>query len=284
MQYTDTMTQYIEDINKIKRLTAAEEYDLAVEMRNGNKKARERFIEANLYLVVSMSKSYKTYGVSYEDMFQEGVCGLIKAVDTYNPIKAIRFMNYAHLVIRRHVELRLAANISVLSIPTHTNYEMAKIIRTQHRLKDMMDAEPTVDEIAEITCIPEEKVKKVLCMIAPPIDIDEEIEDDLYLRDCIPNDEEEVLESYADTVFKNKAIKDWLLLLTPREQDVMRKYYGLDGKEPMTFREISEIYHCTTEYIRSIRNKAIKRISDKIDLYRRQGNTCIIDLYNTQIA
>lgn len=264
----DKLPMYIKYVEK--------EYGISIlnraKSRKGHKKARDRFIEANMHLVVSYCKPYIDFGVSYEDLIQEGTIALMKAVDTYNPIRAIRFRNYAHSVIMHHVEKTLPDNLYALAIHCGRGQDMAKIFFTKNKLQKMNGEEPTADEIVKHCDAPKEMVENILAMTTTPLAFDELIDedDDIYLEDDISSNEEDI-DSCIERAYASQFVNEAFNKLSQREKIVIRMYYGLDGEEPMTHEEIGKIVGVTSSRVGAIKKEAISKMGGHKKAKKRRG-------------
>lgn len=249
MRNTDMMNEYIEYIKNIKRLTAEEEFELALEMRNGNKKARERFIEANMYLVIYYCKPYINFGVPYEDLFQEGTLALIKAVDNYDPTRTLRFMNFAHFSMYRFIERGIGKALGVHMTCDAQAHEVCKIIAAKNKIEELTGIDASVDEIADSLLIHRIEVQRILSLI-----------DEADMLDSLIDEEYDFVEECLNGIYAKEMVDSALEKLTPREQKVLRMYYGLDGNEPMRMEDIGKELGCTRKRISQIKIKSEEKI------------------------
>ena len=233
MRNTDMMNEYIEHIKNIKRLTADEEYALAVEMRNGNKKARERFIEANMYLVVYYCKPYINFGISYEDLFQEGTIALIKAVDNYDPTRKIRFIAFAHYSMYKHIERGIGKTLGIHMTCDAQAHNVCKVISTKNKIKELTGLDATVDEIADSIFIHRTEVQRILSLLDERVMLDSPIDEDADIcwKDAIPGDED-IVETCVESVYASERLNSALTKLKPREQKILCMYYGSFPSKP----------------------------------------------------
>ena len=261
---TASLDKYLQEIGRVELITADEEVELAKRIKSGDRAALERLTKANLRFVVSVSKQYQNQGLSLPDLINEGNLGLIKAAERFDETRDFKFISYAVWWIRQSILQALAEQARIVRLPLNKIGTINKINRAYSELEQQLERPPSADELAEfLECTPEE-VKQSLAnngrhisMDAPLIEGDESSSSmyDVLLNDSMPGPEKElVVESLR------KDIERSLSTLTPREGDVIRLYYGLNGKHPLTLEEIGERFDLTRERVRQIKEKAIRRL------------------------
>jgi RNA polymerase primary sigma factor len=261
---TASLDKYLQEIGRVELITADEEVELAKRIKSGDRAALERLTKANLRFVVSVSKQYQNQGLSLPDLINEGNLGLIKAAERFDETRGFKFISYAVWWIRQSILQALAEQARIVRLPLNKIGTINKINRAYSELEQQLERPPSADELAEfLECTPEE-VKQSLAnngrhisMDAPLIEGDESSSSmyDVLLNDSMPGPEKElVVESLR------KDIERSLSTLTPREGDVIRLYYGLNGKHPLTLEEIGERFDLTRERVRQIKEKAIRRL------------------------
>jgi RNA polymerase primary sigma factor len=261
---TASLDKYLQEIGRVELITADEEVELAKRIKAGDRAALERLTKANLRFVVSVSKQYQNQGLSLPDLINEGNLGLIKAAERFDETRGFKFISYAVWWIRQSILQALAEQARIVRLPLNKIGTINKINRAFSELEQKLERPPSADELAELLeCSPEE-VKQSLAnngrhisMDAPLIEGDESSSSmyDVLLNDSLPGPEKElVVESLR------KDIERSLSTLTPREGDVIRLYYGQNGKHPLTLEEIGERFDLTRERVRQIKEKAIRRL------------------------
>jgi RNA polymerase primary sigma factor len=261
---TLSLDKYLQEIGRVELITAEEEVELARRIREGDQRALEKLTKANLRFVVSVSKQYQNQGLTLPDLINEGNLGLIKAAQRFDETRGFKFISYAVWWIRQSILQALAEQARIVRLPLNKIGTINKINRAFSELEQKLERPPSADELAELLeCSPEE-VKQSLAnngrhisMDAPLIEGDESSSSmyDVLLNDSLPGPEKElVVESLR------KDIERSLSTLTPREGDVIRLYYGLNGKHPLTLEEIGERFDLTRERVRQIKEKAIRRL------------------------
>lgn len=261
---TASLDKYLQEIGRVELISAEEEVELARKIKTGDRAALEKLTKANLRFVVSVSKQYQNQGLSLPDLINEGNLGLIKAAERFDETRGFKFISYAVWWIRQSILQALAEQARIVRLPLNKIGTINKINRAFSELEQKFERPPSADELAEfLDCSPEE-VKQSLAnsgrhisMDAPLVEGDESSSSmyDVLLNDSLPGPEKElVVESLR------KDIERSLSTLTAREGDVVRLYYGLNGKHPMTLEEIGERFDLTRERVRQIKEKAIRRL------------------------
>jgi RNA polymerase primary sigma factor len=261
---TASLDKYLQEIGRVELISAEEEVELARKIRGGDKAALERLTKANLRFVVSVSKQYQNQGLSLPDLINEGNLGLIKAAERFDETRGFKFISYAVWWIRQSILQALAEQARIVRLPLNKIGTINKINRAFSELEQKYERPPSADELAEFLDCSAEEVKQSMAnngrhisMDAPLVEGDESSSSmyDVLLNDSLPSPEKElVVESLR------KDIERSLSTLTAREGDVVRLYYGLNGKHPLTLEEIGERFDLTRERVRQIKEKAIRRL------------------------
>ena len=253
---------YLKEIGRIPLLSAEEEVELAEKMSRGDEDARQKLVEANLRLVVSIAKRYAGRGMQLLDLIQEGNLGLIKAVEKFDYTKGYKFSTYATWWIKQAITRALADQARTIRIPVHMVESMNRVIRTSRQLMQQLGREPKPEEIAKKLEMPAEKVQEILKISQEPVSMETPVgeEDDSHLGDFIKDDNMPVPEDAAAYTILREQIEEVLSTLTEREQQVLRLRFGLDDGHQRTLEEVGKIFHVTRERIRQIEAKAIRRI------------------------
>ncbi|MCL2540192.1 MAG: RNA polymerase sigma factor RpoD [Firmicutes bacterium] len=259
----DPVKMYFKDIGKVPLLTPEEEVILGKQMSEGSEFAKQKLVEANLRLVVSIAKRYvgKT-SMSFSDLIQEGNMGLIKAVERFDYRRGFHFSTYGTWWIRQAISRAIADQARTIRIPVHMVETINKLGRVSRQLWQQLGREPTTAEIAEKMDITEERVCEIQRIALEPTSLEtpagEEGDSEIY--DFVEDIE---AKSPVDAVVHN-ILKEQLLsvidTLTPREQKVVRLRYGLDDSHPRTLEEVGREFNVTRERIRQIEAKALRKL------------------------
>lgn len=259
-----SLDKYLQEIARVDLITAEEEVILARRIREGDKIALERLTKANLRFVVSVSKQYQNQGLSLPDLINEGNLGLIKAAERFDETRGFKFISYAVWWIRQSILQALAEQARIVRLPLNKIGSINKINRAYGELEQQFERPPTADELAEHLECSVEDVRQSLANSGRHISMDapliegEESSSSMY--DVLPNDalaspdEKVMLESLQNDIERS------LLSLSGRESDVVRLFYGLNGKTPLSLEEIGLLFDLTRERVRQIKEKAIRRL------------------------
>jgi RNA polymerase primary sigma factor len=259
---TASLDKYLHEIGKVELLTADEEVILAQKIKSGDKEALEKLTKANLRFVVSVSKQYQNQGLSLPDLINEGNLGLIKAAQRFDETRGFKFISYAVWWIRQSILQALAEQSRIVRLPLNKIGSINKINKAYAKLEQEHEREPNADEIANMLEIPESEVKESIRNSGRHISMDAPLiqDDDNNMYDILRSDENITPETELLYDSLRKEIDRAISTLTPREADVIRLYFGLNSKHPMTLEEIGEKFDLTRERVRQIKEKAIRRL------------------------
>lgn len=258
----DPVKVYLKEIGRVPLLTPEEEIELAIRIADDDKKAKQRLAEANLRLVVSIAKRYVGRGMHFLDLIQEGNLGLIKAVDKFDYTKGFKFSTYATWWIRQAITRAIADQARTIRIPVHMVETINKVKKTNSQLLHENGRDPTAEEIAQRLDMPVEKVREILRVAQEPVSLETPIgeEEDSHLGDFIPDDDAPAPADAASMMLLKEQLNDVLKTLTPREAQVLRLRFGLEGGHPHTLEEVGAIFNVTRERIRQIEVKALRKL------------------------
>ncbi len=259
---TPSLDKYLHEIGKVDLLSAEEEVELARSIRRGDIDALNKLIAANLRFVVSVSKQYQNQGLSLPDLINEGNLGLIKAAQRFDETRGFKFISYAVWWIRQSILQALAEQARIVRLPLNKIGSINKINRALAELEQRYEREPTVIELSQALELAPGDVKEAIkstgrhISMDAPLSPDEEgnMYDVMLSKDAPSPDRELLTESLR------REIERALSTLTYREANVIRLYFGLNGKHPHTLEEIGEAFSLTRERVRQIKEKAIKRL------------------------
>lgn len=258
----DSVKMYLKDIGSVPLLNPDEEKDLARRMAEGDEYAKNRLSEANLRLVVSIAKRYVGRGMQFLDLIQEGNLGLMKAVEKFDYTKGFKFSTYATWWIRQSITRAIADQARTIRIPVHMVETINKTGRVQRQLLQTLGREPTPAEIAEVMGIPVEKVIEIQKIAQDPVSLETPIgeEEDSHLGDFLEDDKAASPADKAEAKMLKEQLLQVLDTLTPRENEVIRKRYGIDDARPKTLEEVGKEFNVTRERIRQIEAKALRKL------------------------
>ena len=259
---TASLDKYLQEIGKVELITAEEEVELAQRIRQGDKIALEKLTKANLRFVVSVSKQYQNQGLSLPDLINEGNLGLIKAAQRFDETRGFKFISYAVWWIRQSILQALAEQSRIVRLPLNKIVSINKINKTYAKLEQEFEREPNAEEIAEALDITEAEVKESMKNAGRHVSMDAPLvqDEDNNMYDVLKSDE--VVTPETELLYESlrKEIDRAISTLSPREADVVRLYFGLNGSHPMTLEEIGEKFDLTRERVRQIKEKAIRRL------------------------
>lgn len=259
---TASLDKYLQEIGKVELITADEEVELAQRIRQGDKIALEKLTKANLRFVVSVSKQYQNQGLSLPDLINEGNLGLIKAAQRFDETRGFKFISYAVWWIRQSILQALAEQSRIVRLPLNKIGSINKINKTYAKLEQEFEREPNAEEIAEALDITESEVKESMKNAGRHVSMDAPLvqDEDNNMYDVLKSDE--VITPETELLYESlrKEIDRAISTLSPREADVVRLYFGLNGSHPMTLEEIGEKFDLTRERVRQIKEKAIRRL------------------------
>ena len=258
----DPVKVYLRDIGRISLLTSEEETALAIRVSEGDKDAKNKLIQANLRLVVSIAKRHLGRGLQLLDLIQEGNLGLIKAVDKFDYTKGFKFSTYATWWIKQAITRAIADQARTIRIPVHMVETINRVKKTNSMLLHKNGKEPTEDEIAAELNMSVERVREILRVSQEPVSLETPIgeEDDSHLGDFIPDEDALAPAEAASREMLKEALAAVLETLTPREARVLTLRYGLEDGHPRTLEEVGREFDVTRERIRQIETKALRKL------------------------
>ena len=276
VKINDSVKLYLKSIGGVPLLTAEEEKDLAVRILQGDQKAKDHLIIANLRLVVSIAKHYLGRGMPLLDLIEEGNMGLMKAVEKFDYKKGFKFSTYANWWIRQAITRAIADQARTIRIPVHMVETINKITRVQRQLTQELGREPTPEEISKKMdgAMSPDRIREIQRIALEPVSLESPIgeEDDSHLGDFVEDKESLTPTEYTSKAMIREALYDVMSTLTPREERVLILRYGLNDNKPRTLEEVGKEFGVTRERIRQIEAKAIKKLkhrnkSSKLDEY-----------------
>ena len=259
---TDSLQLFLKDIGKVRLLTAQEEVELAKRIWRGDLDAKQKMIESNLRLVVSIAKNYRNQGLPFLDLIQEGTIGLVRAAEKFDYHKGFKFSTYATWWIRQAVARALADKARTIRIPVHIVEKLNKIRRAERKLVIELGREPTAEEIAAVTGVDPEEVDSIKRSAQAPVSLEKPVGDDEQSEfgQFIADEQAESPYERAVEILTNEALRDALENLSYRERRVLELRYGLGGEHPLTLHEVGRTFNVTHERIRQIESLALKKL------------------------
>jgi len=261
----DSVRLYLREIGKIPLLNAEEELALAQRVVAGEKKAKDKMAEANMRLVVSIAKRYSGRGLDFLDLIQEGNTGLLRAVEKFDPDKGFKFSTYATWWIRQAITRAIADQARTIRIPVHMVETINKLLRTQRRMTQELNREPTIEELAKELEMEPEKVEYVMKIKQDITSLDAGVgrdgdDEDSVLRDFIEDEDSATPEESAASQLLKEQVQAILSTLSDREQKIIKMRFGLENGKSHTLEEVGQEFAVTRERIRQIEAKALAKL------------------------
>jgi RNA polymerase primary sigma factor len=259
---TDGLQLFLKGIGKARLLSAQEEVDLAKQIERGSFDAKQKMVEANLRLVVSIAKNYRNQGLPFLDLIQEGAIGLVRATEKFDYRKGFKFSTYATWWIRQAIARSLADKSRTIRIPVHIVEKLNKIGRAERKLVTGLGREPTGDEIAEVTGIAPEEVEAIKRSAQAPISLEKPVgdEEQSEFGQFIADEQAESPYERATEILAKEALREALENLSYRERRVLELRYGLGGEYPRTLDEVGRRFNVTRERIRQIEHQSVRKL------------------------
>ncbi|MDQ5913869.1 MAG: polymerase primary sigma factor [Patescibacteria group bacterium] len=261
----DSVRLYLREIGNVPLLTGPEEIELALKIRAGDMAAKAKMAESNMRLVVSIAKRYTGRGLDFLDLIQEGNNGLMRAVEKFDPDKGFKFSTYATWWIRQAITRAIADQSRVIRIPVHMFENINKLMRTQRRMTQELNREPTIDELAKELEMEPEKVEYIFKIKQDVGSLDSAIGggdegDESVLADFIEDEEGESPAEAATRAYMRQQIDEVLGELSDREAKILKLRFGLEDGKQHTLEEVGHEFDVTRERIRQIEAKALNKL------------------------
>lgn len=256
-----SLDKYLQEIGHEELITVEEEVELARRIKNGDRKALEKLTKANLRFVVSVAKQYQNQGLSLPDLINEGNIGLLKAAEKFDETRGFKFISYAVWWIRQSILQAIAEQSRVVRLPLNQVGSVNKINRILNQFEQENERRPSVDEIADKTDIPHDKIEDALKVNTHQVSVDAPISDSdgTSMLDFMQSDSEKETDSELVMESLREEISAALNVLNERERNVIEAFYGINQPE-RTMEEIGKKYGLTRERVRQIREKAIRKL------------------------
>jgi RNA polymerase primary sigma factor len=256
------LKRYLQEIGQFPLLTPQQEVELAGRIKKGDAAARERMINANLRLVVTIARDYANLGLPLLDLISEGNIGLTKAVERFDPTKGAKLSTYAMWWIKQSIKRALANQSKTIRVPVHLADKLAKMRRVSLQMSDELGREPTDEELGEEIGIASEKVARLKSVGIRPASLDAPIaeNDSTEFAEVIGDDEAQTpFELLRDKNLLGE-VDGLLEVLDPRERKIISQRFGLDGGEPKTLEDVGRDFGITRERIRQLQNIALAKL------------------------
>jgi RNA polymerase primary sigma factor len=259
---TDALQLFLKDIGKVPLLTAAQEVELAKRIERGDHSAKQKMVESNLRLVVSIAKNYRNQGLPFLDLIQEGTIGLVRAAEKFDYRKGFKFSTYATWWIRQAVARALADKARTIRMPVHVVEKLNKIGRSERKLLGELGREPTVDEIARELELESDEIEHIKRSAQAPISLEKPVgdEEESEFGHFLADESAPAPDEAADTTLRKETLTRILDTLSLRERRVLEMRYGLDGQHPRTLDEVGRTFNVTRERVRQIENQCLKKL------------------------
>jgi len=258
----DAVKTYLRDIRRSTLLTFKDEVMLAKKIAKGDEAARQRMIESNLRLVVSIGKRYMNRGLPFSDIIEEGNIGLIKAVEKYDHKKGFRFSTYASWWIRQSIERAIINQGKLIRLPVHVVERVNHYLAHLEDLVQELGREPAIGEISKKMKLQEEEVDRIQQLLRKTYSLDSPISanKETSLRDVIEDTSQISPMNKAEGVRRREDILEWMTVLKDNERQVIILRFGLEGDEPHTLEEIGKLFGLTRERVRQIESAALRKL------------------------
>jgi len=257
-----SLDKYLQEIGREELITAEDEVELARKIKQGDQRALEKLVKANLRFVVSVSKQYQNQGLTLPDLINEGNLGLIKAAQRFDETRGFKFISYAVWWIRQSILQAIAEQARIVRLPLNQVGSLNRINKAFSKLEQQYEREPSIDELADLLEIGDDKVVDSMKISGRHVSVDAPFRDDEdgNLLDVLANNDT----PNSDVTLMNESlqreISRSLATLTDKEQEVLKMFFGIGFVHPLSLEEIGEKFNLTRERVRQIKEKAIRRL------------------------
>jgi len=265
---TDSLERFLSEIGRYPLLTKVEEIQLAKRVEAGDMLAKRRMVESNLRLVVSIAKNYRGQGLGFLDLIQEGILGLIRAVEKFDWRRDLKFSTYATWWIRQAVQRSIANSGRTIRLPVHVSDRLRAIERARRSLEASLGREPTDEEIAKAAELSEDAVAETLGLARKTVSLHEPVgeDGDSELGDMIADPDAGNPEELAEAQLRHEKLREGLARLGERKRLILELRFGLDGNDPRNLEEIGRIVGLTRERVRQLEAEALRELAASADM------------------
>ena len=263
---TDALQLFFNEMGRHELLTAAEEVALAKRVERGDLAAKERMINSNLRLVVSIAKRYRGHGVPFGDLIQEGTIGLNRAVEKFDYRKGFKFSTYGTWWIKQAIQRAIAAQSRTIRVPTHVHERRQKLGRTTRKLELELGREPTHEELAEASGIALKHVQEALDVVEARVSLNQPVGQDAgaELGDLLPDDHSDDPALLADDSLRRLAVREALAELPERERRILELRFGFGDDEQQSLKAIARELGITRERVRQLETTALQSLAESL--------------------
>ncbi|HID38351.1 MAG TPA: RNA polymerase sigma factor RpoD/SigA [Calditrichaeota bacterium] len=260
-----SLRRYLKDIRKFPLISIDEEIELAKRIKNGDRRAMEKLVKANLRFVITIAKQFQGSGLPLKDLVNEGNLGLIRAALRFDETKGNKFITYAVWWIRQGIIQAIQDHARLIRLPQNKLNALQHISRMQRHLEQELEREPSIEEIANQLDLDKEQVQIITDISSKITSLDSTLDDSNsgYLLKIVENHESDKPDSAILDKSLKKDIREALASLTAREAEILRAYFGIDRDKPLTLEEIAERYRLTRERIRQIKERGLAKLRHK---------------------
>ena len=264
---SDSLQIFLRDIAQRRLLTAAEEVELAKRIERGDQEAKNRMIEANLRLVVANAKRYRGLGLPFLDLIQEGILGLIRAVEKFDYRRGFKFSTYATWWIRQAMQRGLQHHSRTIRIPVHIGQELTRVRSAERKLTTELGREPTIEELAKRVELDPQQIEELRSAERVPVSLETPVGSDgeTELGSMLPSEGPSPLEEVA-VELEEESIRRALTRLDANARRVIELRFGIGGAEPLTLREVAQRMSLSPEGVRKLERRALRRLAEEREL------------------
>ncbi len=257
-----SIKNYFKDLRKLEQLSGAEQTELAIKAKAGDRKALDRLVKCNLRFVLTIAKEYQYGNVDIEDLINEGNIGLIKAIDRFDADKGFKFISYAVWWVRQSIMQYIYDHGNMVRLPINKINVIGKVNKASEELFHKLDREPTSEELQEVTNFSAEDIKSTYMDSTRCFSIDQRVSEDSESQfvDIIPGETLEDIEGRMNGDSLKYEINNVLETLTDRETRILNLYFGLNGSNEMSLKEIGDELNLTNERVRQVKELALKKL------------------------
>jgi RNA polymerase primary sigma factor len=265
---TDSLQLFLQEVGRYPLLTKVEEIQLAKRVEAGDMLAKRRMVESNLRLVVSIAKNYRGQGLGFLDLIQEGILGLIRAVEKFDWRRDLKFSTYATWWIRQAVQRSIANSGRTIRLPVHVSDRLRAIERSRRSLEASLGREPTDEEIAKAAELTVDAVAETLSLARKTVSMHEPVgeDGDSELGDMIADPDAGNPEELAEAQLRHEKLREGLARLGERKRLILELRFGLDGNDPRNLEEIGRIVGLTRERVRQLEAEALRELAASADM------------------